>query len=1301
MKIGTKIFTVSLPVVLAAACLVLAAAYLNTGMFQRHARAFAVSRIEAATGLRCAIERMRVRAFRGRLEIDGLALASPGGAPGPVSVRVDEIRAAVRVSSFWHFRMRLAELDIVRPRVELVSGGGAAAWDPAEALRALRVSLRLEASRVRVREGLLRVNGRTAPFNLSLRRFDGEIRYAKEGPAYKIRVAYESGGVFWERRDIPHDLTASLDLSARGVEIEFFKFRYRSSLLTGGGSIRGWDAPVLLVHAAGLCDASDLTLAHPSIRDGHGTISVTADIRNDRAGLSARGAISIRSGGYRAMRLHDLTGRFEVKDDVLLLRAVSGGIARGGFDLDADIQLREANPAQNRVRVATRGVPVVEAGRLLDLPLLILENPADASVSVTWHHGDEDLKVDGSARLHGEASSQARPGDRTPLDGTVDFTYRGTGDVLVRAANLVSAHSSLRAADNGDGSFRVGLTTRRIAEPMRLIANFSGPVLDILAKKPDLFSLAGTFGFDGDARIRSESDVALRGVVAVRDGRWRNLSIARATARADFQPPFLRLRELQAQSGARSLAGEIDLELAGSEHIAGVAFRGNARGIPLASLEDFGLDPAGAEGTASGDGSLQYAQGEWSAAGDVAIENGSYRGELFDRVRARVRLEHRVLRLTGAEARRAGARASAEGTVDLGARQMDLKVGIRSVPIDSVPAVRDRRLPVRGLLSSEGALTGSFHDPSYSGSVALSALRYGSWDLGSGGGAVEFRSGTAKGTIRIQSPYGALSARGQMSAGAGNPGSVGLEFENLDLRKIAGAKIPPYLKDVSTALRGKVDIEGRFDDPASLRMRGEVDGATFKVQDYELHNAGRLQFSVLNKILRIESVRFVGDGTDLVLSGRVPLEDAPRLEVHLSGGLNLALLNGLNRKLHVAGASELNIRASGSYRDPQVIGQASFRDSRVDYDGFPFPVSGMQGDMIFSRDLVRFENVRASAASGSLQLSGIVEHRNAVVGSMNLNLAVRNARLPYPKDFRSVVNADLTLSGSGDVQALSGDVDVLRAEYVRDFNLLEQLAGGGAIHSGPLTADPALRGLRLNVEIRSNRGLVIDNELAKITGSMRLMLRGTPEYPMLTGRVEASEGTILFRGSRFEISRAAADFIDRNRMNPVLEVRAEADVKTYRLILDAVGELDRLNLNITSDPPMSTVEILSMLTTGKRESVGSTTQYQSEIAGMSAASVLSENLTGALGKRVQRIFGLESFRVDPFLAGAENDPTARITVSERISKDLVVTFSRNLTTNQEQIVVIEYDVTKDLSLLATRDEDGKFGLDFRFRKRWR
>jgi translocation and assembly module TamB len=293
------------------------------------------------------------------------------------------------------------------------------------------------------------------------------------------------------------------------------------------------------------------------------------------------------------------------------------------------------------------------------------------------------------------------------------------------------------------------------------------------------------------------------------------------------------------------------------------------------------------------------------------------------------------------------------------------------------------------------------------------------------------------------------------------------------------------------------------------------------------------------------------------------------------------------------------------------------------------------------------------------------------------------------------------LSGDSEFQMLSGEVDILRTEYLRGFSLLERFTESGGGSSGLGTTAPFLQNLKLNVEFRSNNGLVIDNELARLRGSLRLTLRGTPAYPSLIGRVEAGDGTIFFHGNRFEISHAYADFVDRNRINPVLEIRAEADVKTYRLILDATGALDNLSVNITSDPPMSTVDILSLLTTGRAETGSPTSRRETQMAGMSAASVLSDNLTGVIGKRVERILGLESFRVDPFLAGAENDPTARITISERISPDLVVTFSRNLSTNEEQVVVIEYEIGKGVSVIGTRDEDGDYGIDFRFRKRFR
>ena len=1303
MKIRTKVITISsisLPVLILSGCMVFLLLYLQTNKFQALVRSEIISRVEKATGLSCAMKHSRFNIFRGRLEIDELTLSPRNATPGIVALRVPKIRAAASISSLWNFRIRLSSLDVLQPQVEFRSADSNSSWSPEEMLKTLKISLRLEAAKVRIQDGVIQVNQRTAPFNLLLHNLDCEIRYSDRLPSYKLHVAYDHSNVFWEGRHIAHDLEANLDLSVGGIEIEFFKFRYGTSLLTGSGSFGDWNDRVLLIRATGLYDARDLILAHPSINEGSGTLRILADVRYDRSGVSAKGRFSSGAGGYRKMKFHDLAGRFEVKQNVLFLREVSGGIVNGNFQAKADIQLREANRATNQVDIAAKSVPLIEIGKLLDLPLVTFENPADGSATATWQRG-RDLKVACNLNL-GESSGASSPaGYRTPFAGSAEFTYFETGEVQVASADLKSSDSFIRASKNQDGSSKVHLSTNRIAEPVMLFAQFSAAVTDLLSKQPDLVRMKGNFQFFGDTRIKSSTDVSYIGNVLVKNSGWRSSVIDELSAQADFAPPYLKLRSMTVRSDVQEIRGDVDLELADSEHISRFEFRGDVHQISIASFRDFGMDPLPVGGRLSGRGLARFADGAWAGDGELLIDEGAIRGESFERLRANLKLADNRLRISRAEARRGKTVASAEGDIDLGSRRMNVSMRLDALPLQQLPAISQASKQLSGLIGAAGVLTGTTDDPAFSGKTELNALHYGSWDLGNGTGNVELKSGIIKADLRIRSEYGNLSARGHVSMEAGNPGTVNIEFDNLDVRKIAAERIPPYLKDVSSALSGKMEMEGKFGDLASLKIRGEIDGASFKIQDYELRNDGRLQFSVINRNIRIESVRFVGEGTSFDLSGRIPLEETMQLDLNLNGDVNLRVLDGEDKKLEARGRAALNIRASGSTRDPLVIGRASLKDAELDYAKVPVRFSELQGDIVFSRDLVRFENIQGHAGSGTVRLSGVLEHRNAVLQSLNVSISARNARLPYPKDFRSVVNADLYLNGTGDVRMLTGEVDVIRAEYTRDFNLLEQLAGGGVTQSGPLTTDPYLRDLRLNVEIRSDKGLVIDNELANLRGSTRLMLRGTPAYPSLTGRVEASEGTIFFRGSRFEINRAAADFVGRNWLNPLMEVRAEADVKTYRLILDAVGELDNLNLNVTSDPPMSTVDILSMLTTGKRDSSAATTQQKSEIVGMSAASVLSENLTGVIGKRMQRIFGLESFRVDPFLAGAENDPTARITVSERISRDLVVTFSRNLTTNQDQIVVIEYDVTKDLSLLATRDEDGKYGLDFRFRKRWR
>jgi translocation and assembly module TamB len=82
------------------------------------------------------------------------------------------------------------------------------------------------------------------------------------------------------------------------------------------------------------------------------------------------------------------------------------------------------------------------------------------------------------------------------------------------------------------------------------------------------------------------------------------------------------------------------------------------------------------------------------------------------------------------------------------------------------------------------------------------------------------------------------------------------------------------------------------------------------------------------------------------------------------------------------------------------------------------------------------------------------------------------------------------------------------------------------------------------------------------------------------------------------------------------------------------------------------------------------------------------------------LFGLNRFSVDPLLIGRGTDPTARVTIGRRVTKDLSITYSTNLASNQDQIILIEYQASDRLSFVASRAQDGTFGLDVRLRRRF-
>jgi translocation and assembly module TamB len=68
--------------------------------------------------------------------------------------------------------------------------------------------------------------------------------------------------------------------------------------------------------------------------------------------------------------------------------------------------------------------------------------------------------------------------------------------------------------------------------------------------------------------------------------------------------------------------------------------------------------------------------------------------------------------------------------------------------------------------------------------------------------------------------------------------------------------------------------------------------------------------------------------------------------------------------------------------------------------------------------------------------------------------------------------------------------------------------------------------------------------------------------------------------------------------------------------------------------------------------------------------------------------------------GSEQNAAARITVEQQITRDLTITYVSNVSSTQQQVIQVEYNVNRNVSIVALRDQNGTFGIDLKIKKRF-
>ena len=225
-------------------------------------------------------------------------------------------------------------------------------------------------------------------------------------------------------------------------------------------------------------------------------------------------------------------------------------------------------------------------------------------------------------------------------------------------------------------------------------------------------------------------------------------------------------------------------------------------------------------------------------------------------------------------------------------------------------------------------------------------------------------------------------------------------------------------------------------------------------------------------------------------------------------------------------------------------------------------------------------------AGGTLEVGGQVNYAGGRLVSYDIPVLGRGLGLRYPEGLRSLVDADLRLFGDAERQWVTGTIDVKQAVWSKRYDVASELL---ARRPALAVAPPRSRRGRGSTSSSAPRGRSsIDNNLADLQARADLAIQGTSTAPVVTGRAEVDRGRIYFQGRTYVIRQGTLDFVNPQKLDPLFDIEAETRIRSYRVTLRVGGTLERVTPTLTSDPPLSSVQILALLAGGDETGGGRT-----------------------------------------------------------------------------------------------------------------
>jgi translocation and assembly module TamB len=657
-----------------------------------------------------------------------------------------------------------------------------------------------------------------------------------------------------------------------------------------------------------------------------------------------------------------------------------------------------------------------------------------------------------------------------------------------------------------------------------------------------------------------------------------------------------------------------------------------------------------------------------------------------------------------------------------------LRLNLNSTPIQlaKITHVRQERPDLAGTLRLAADLSANIREEHGSRTVLFSnlnadasanALRMNSRDLGDASFAAHTTGSTLNFRFDSDIAESQIHASGTSQLTGDYPVNATLTFANIRYVNITPFLLtePGVRPEFDALVEGQAAVHGPILNTDALSGRLELSHLQAQtlphstptggpaVQAVTIRNQGPILLSLNHDVIHVEQFHLQGPpGTAVNASGTVDIKNtAAPFRLNVDANADLGLLQDIDREFESSGAVAMNAAIHGTFSQPLVNGRIELKNANVNYTDSPNGIENGNGTILLNGTSASIEKLTGESGGGMISMSGFAGYSGQTL-AFNLKATATKVRTRY-SGISITSNASVTLAGNMRRSFLTGNVSIQRIAYAPTSDAGSLLSSFASTPPSTTSseASPLMAGMRLDIHITTAPNLrVVSTYANRLDIMTNLDVRGTAANPGVTGRVVVTDGQLVFFGNTYTVNTGTINFYNPNSIQPVLNFSLETLAQGVDVTLGVTGRMDNLRLTYRSDPPLTFEQIVQLLATNTTPADPNIAAQQpaapqQSFTQMGESAVLGQAVANPLASRVQRVFGLSQFKIDPTVAGSGNGgPSARVTLQQKIANNIIFTYITDVTETNSEIVKVQWDLTPKFSAVGLRDFNGNVSIEF-------